>query len=108
MTIERWWIALATFERDEDEHGILPEGAHGACGWMAAVAPDEDGARRLLIRDLRHHGLRVVEIDEMQEVFSDQEIKGMDDHLAKNVRTFEKGKRTTWGTLHCYEGEGEA
>lgn len=108
MTDGRWWIALTTFERDEDEQQILPDWAHGACGWMVALAPDENAARRLLVRDLQHHGLRVAEIDKLQEVFSDEDIEDVDDHLAENFRTFEKGKSTAWGTLHCYKGAGDA
>lgn len=97
-----------TFERGENEQQILPEWAHGACGWMVALAPDEDAARGLLMRDLQHHDLCVVEIANLQEVFSDEDIEEVDEHLAENFRTFERGKSTAWGTLHCYKGEGEA
>jgi len=75
---------------------------------MIALARDEEAARRLLVQDLQHHGLRVVEIDKLQEVFSDEDIEEVDDHLAENFRLFEKGKSTAWGTLHCYKGDGEA
>ncbi|MDP3745502.1 MAG: hypothetical protein Q8Q88_00495 [Phenylobacterium sp.] len=108
MTDGRWWLALTTFERDEDEQQILPDWAHGASGWMVALAPDEDAARRLFAHDLQHHGLRAIEIDKLREVFSDEEIEEVDDHLAENFRDFERGKSTVWGTLHCYKGEREA
>src|SRR5687768_105760 len=105
MTADRWWIALVTFERSDADQNILPEWALGACGWMAALAPDEEGARRLLIRDLNHLGLTVIEIADEHEVFSENDIEQVDDHLAANIRNFEPGKRTAWGTIHCYKGE---
>ncbi|HEV2746110.1 MAG TPA: hypothetical protein VGW34_02285 [Allosphingosinicella sp.] len=108
MTDGRWWVALVTFERRDEQQDILPVWAQGACGWMVALAPDEDTARALLVRDLEYHGLRVVEIAEEQEVFGEDEIDEMDDHLAANFRAIEPGKRTVWGTIHCYKGEGEA
>lgn len=101
----RWWIALVTFERRAEDQEILPEWAQGACGWMAALAPDEDEARRLLVRDVEHLGLRVLEIADEREVFDEDEIADVDDHLAANFRDFEPGKRTVWGTLHCYKAE---
>lgn len=107
MSDGRWWIALTTFERGEHKQQILPDWAQGACGWMVALAPDEEVARRILVRDIEHHGLRVVGVDKVQEVFSDEDIEEVDDHLAENFINFEEGKSTTWGTLHCYKGEGE-
>jgi hypothetical protein len=108
MSDERRWLALVTFERRDDEQEILPEWAHGAGGWMIAVAPDEETARRLLIRDVEYCGLRVLEIDDVQEVFSFTEVEEVDDHLATNLRDIEPGKQTVWGTIHGYKGEGEA
>lgn len=104
----RWWLALVTFERREDEQEILPQWAHGACGWMVSLAPDEETARSLLIRDVEHRGLRVLEIEDEREVFDEDEIKEIDDQLASNFRAIESGKQTVWGTIHCYKGEGEA
>ncbi len=108
MTDGRWWIALVTFERSDEEQDVLPVWAHGACGWMVALAPDEDTARGLLIRDVEYHGLRVLEIADEREVFGEDEVEEIDDHLAMNFREIEPGKRTAWGTIHCYKGEGEA
>jgi hypothetical protein len=99
---------MVTFEREDEEQDILPESAHGACGWMIALAPDEEAARMLLVRDVEYHGLRVVEIDKEREVFGDDDIEEIDDHLAINFREIEPGKQTVWGTIHCYKGEGEA
>lgn len=104
----RWWIALVTFERREQEQDILPEWAHGACGWMVALAQDDETARMLLVRDVEYHGLRVIDIADEEEVFSEEDIEQVDDHLAANFREFELGKQTVWGTIHCYKGEGEA
>jgi hypothetical protein len=108
MSDGRWWIALVTFERREDDQDILPDWAHGACGWMVALAPDEETARSLLIRDVEYHGLRVLEIDKHREVLGDDEIEQIDDHLAMNFRDIKPGKQTVWGTIHCYKGEGES
>ena len=108
MTDGRWWIALVTFERLNDTQDFLPNWALGACGWMVAIAPDEDAARQLIVRDVEHHGLRVIEIADEHEVFGEDEIEDVDQHLASNFREIEPGKQTVWGTIHCYRGEGEA
>jgi hypothetical protein len=108
MTDGRWWVALVTFERRDEEQDILPDWAHGACGWMVALAPDEETARGLLVRDVEHHGLRIIEIGNEREVFGDDEIEEVDHHLAMNFRKIETGKQTVWGTIHGYKGEGEA
>ena len=107
MTDERRWVALVTFER-HDAQDILPEWALGACGWMLALASDEDAATELLMRDITHLGLRVVDIAKQREIFDEDEIEELDEHLAENVRNFEAGKKTAWGTIHCYRAEGEA
>lgn len=108
MTDGRWWAALVTFERGPEEQDILPDWAHGACGWMVALAPDEETAQGLLVQDVKYHGLRVIEIEDEREVFGEEEIEVIDEHLASNFRNIELGKRTVWGTIHCYKGEGEA
>jgi len=108
MTDGRWWVAMVTFERREDEQDILPDWAHGACGWMVALAPDEEAAREVLVRNVEYHGLRIIEVSDEQEVFSEEEIEEVDEHLATNFREIEPGKQTVWGTIHCYKGEGEA
>jgi hypothetical protein len=107
MTDGRWWVALVTFERRDERQEILPNWAQGACGWMVALASDEDVARVLIGRDLEHHGLRVLEIADEQEVFDEEEIDEIDNHLGANFRNIEPGKQTVWGTIHCYKGEGE-
>jgi hypothetical protein len=90
----RWWVALVTFERRHEGGDILPGWAQGACGWMVALSPDEDTARRLILRDLEHHQLRVLEIADTQEVFGENEIEEIDEHLALNFREIEAGKQT--------------
>lgn len=104
----RWWAALVTFERGEASQGILPQEAQGACGWMGAVAPDEDTACERLVRDLAFLGVRVLEISELQEIFEIDEFKNFDEHLADNFHVIEPGKLTVWGSIHCYMGDGEA
>jgi hypothetical protein len=108
MTDGRWWVALVTFERRDEDQDILPYTAQGACGWMLALAPDEETARSLLVRDVEHVGLRVLEIADEQEVFGEDEVEDIDEHLASNFREMEPGRQTVWGTIHCYRGEGEA
>jgi hypothetical protein len=99
---------LVTFERREDRQEILPEWAQGAVGWMIALAPDDQTARQLLVRDVEHRRLRVLEIDDERELFEEGEVEEIDEHLALNFREIEIGKQTVWGTIHCYKGEGEA
>jgi hypothetical protein len=99
---------MVTFERRDEHQSVLPEDAQGAVGWMMALAPDGETARHLLVRDVEHCRLRVLEIDKEQEVFGEDEIRKLDEHLATNFREMEPGKRTVWGTIHCYKGEGEA
>ena len=108
MANGRWWAALVTFERRNEEEGILPKWARGACGWMVALAPDEEAARGLLTRDIEHHGLRVLEIGDEREIFATDEIEEIDGQLAINFAKMGAGKQTAWGTIHCYKGEGEA
>jgi hypothetical protein len=108
MTDGRWWLALITFERHDKEQDILPDWALGASGWMVALAPDEETARLLFILDIEHRGLRMITIQDEREVFDEDEIEQIDDHLAMNFREIETGKSTVWGTIHCYMGEGDA
>ncbi len=108
MTYGRFWLALITFERRDEEQKILPDWAHGACGWMVAIAPDEETARELLLRDVESCGSRLLEVDKVRETFSHKDIELVDDHLAWNLRQIEPGKQTVWGTIHGYKGEGEA
>jgi len=105
---ERLWLALLTFERRVEDQDILPYWAHGACGWLLALAPDEQTARQSLIRDVEFSGLRVLEIDKLREAFGEDDVAEVDDHLASNFRNIKPGKQTVWGTIHCYKGEGEA
>lgn len=107
MTYGRFWLALLTFERRDERLGMLPDWACGASGWMVAIAPDEETARELIVRDVGSCGLRVLEVDKMREAFSHKDVEVVDDHLARNLRQIEPGKHTVWGTVHGYKGEGE-
>jgi hypothetical protein len=75
---------------------------------MFASGSDEDEAYGALKRDIEFHGLKLVEAEEFTEIFSAEDVDEIDDHLAANMRAFEEGHRTAWGTIHCYKGEGEA
>ena len=99
---------MVTFERDQDKQDILPDWAWGACGWMFTSGQDEDEACAFIERDIKFHGLKLIEIDRLTEVFGPDDIDPVDDHLAANVRSFEAGHRTAWGIIHGYKGEGEA
>lgn len=108
MTDDRRWVALVTFERRSADQEILPDWAQGASGWLAALAPDEKEARRRLVRDVQLAGLRVLDVANEREVFSEDEVEKIDKHLAANLRAIEPGVQTVWGTIHGYRGEGEA
>lgn len=97
-----------TFERREEEQDVLPEWAHGACGWMVAVAPGEEAACRHIVRDVERCGLRLLEIDDVREVLTVDEVEKIDGHLAANLREIGPGEQTVWGTIRGYKGEGEA
>lgn len=75
---------------------------------MMAFAVDEDGARARIIRDVEHHGLRVIEIEGEQVLSGGDEIADLDSHLAANFLALEAGKQSVWGTIHAYKGEGSA
>jgi hypothetical protein len=59
-----------TFEPRDEAQDILPDWARGACGWIIALAPHQQTACGLLVRDVEYHGLRVIEIDHEREVMS--------------------------------------
>lgn len=102
------FISLVTFERNGDVLQVLPSECHGACGWMAIEAPTEDRATEVLEHELADIGLRLIEVDEMRQVLSTEEVAEHDPHLAENMEQWESGKSTVWGTLHTYIGGGEA
>ncbi len=104
---EIWWVALITFERTGVAQDILPEDAQGACGGLACLAVDSDGVRDQIALDLRHHGLRLLEVDD-ERALLDGELDDLDERLAENFRTRELEKKTVWGTLHVYVADGEA
>ena len=103
----RQFIALVTFERESDDAGILQPDDQGACGWMGARTSSEHDLARVFATELAELGLRLVEIDEVIEVDSLDEVAAYDEHLASNMETWQAGKRTVWGTIHCYRADGE-
>ncbi|MGA0601881.1 hypothetical protein ACO2Q3_14330 [Caulobacter sp. KR2-114] len=108
MTADPWWIAMVTIERLNRDQEILPDWALGACGWVAALAPDEDAARKRIEADMSAVGLRLMDVEDLQPVVDADEVSGVDEHLAANMRTLKAGRRTAWGELFCYAAEGEA
>ena len=104
----RTWVALVTFERTDRPHEILPDDYLGACGWMGCIADDADDVPEFLRRALAAEGLRLVQIEHVEEVGASEEVEDYDVHLAENMQAIEPGHRTVWGTLHVYVAEGEA
>lgn len=49
-----------------------------------------------------------MEVGNEREVFDEDEVDEIDEHLAANFRTIAPGTQTVWGTIHGYKGEGEA
>jgi hypothetical protein len=105
---ERLWLGLVEFRRREEGPGLLPEACLGAVGWLLALAPNSETAVQRLVRDVEHEGLRVVAVDDVREVFDEDEIGEVSPHLLENFRNIEPGRQTVWGTIHSYKGEGEA
>ena len=75
---------------------------------MLALAQSEASAKRVLIEDIAAASLQIVEIDKLRRVTVTDDLYETDEHLATNAENIEAGKRTVWGTIHIYKGEGEA
>ncbi|MGD9868860.1 MAG: hypothetical protein AB7U38_12745 [Hyphomicrobiales bacterium] len=104
----RTWTALVTFEVVESGALGLPGHAHGAVGYMAVRAAAEDDLRQALLAELKEAGLRLVEIDDIRMLAEGEFPDALDGHLAANMREWLPGKRTVWGTVRPYYGDGEA
>jgi hypothetical protein len=98
------YLALVTFEHGDDEGDHLPLQYQGACGWMAVDAEDEEEAVDVLAGALAAERLVLVEAELLQAVSGAQDAERVDDHLADNMRDWEPGRRTVWGTIRCYVG----
>ena len=75
---------------------------------MGAQAEDEDQLASVFAAELSELGLRLAEIDNIIEVKSLDVVASYDEHLAANMAAWQDGKRTVWGTIHCYLADGEA
>jgi hypothetical protein len=106
--MDRWWVALVTFERTQADQDILPDSAQGACGWMACLSANEEAVRATIDRNLGDVGLRLLEVDRLSELIDEDEAAEIDEHLGANLKALEVGKLTVWGTIHCYAADGEA
>ncbi|MBS0297200.1 MAG: hypothetical protein JSR45_12885 [Proteobacteria bacterium] len=104
----RTWVALVTFERTDHPQTTLPDEYLGACGWMGCIADDAEDVPDVISRGLAADGLRLVQIQQIEEVGATEEVGEYDTHLAENMAAIEPGKRTVWGTLHVYVADGEA
>jgi hypothetical protein len=102
------FVALVTFEHDGDDGDHLPLGYQGACGWMAIDADEAEEAVEILRESLAADGLKLVEAERVHAVGGAGQVESLDDHLADNMREWEPGRRTVWGTIHCYVGDRHA
>lgn len=94
------FIARVAFRRDGARGSILPPAADGATGWMGAAAEHKDQLIGLFRDSLYEAGLRLVAVDDIVELSSIEEAEPYDSHLAANMRTWEPGRNTVWGTLY--------
>lgn len=104
----KWWIGLVTFEKEGDAKSILTKHDHGAAGWMAAFAQNEDELADTIRATLSEIGLKFISVEQPRIVETEYDIEEVDDHLAENFRHLEQGKSVIWGTLHAYLADGEA
>ena len=63
---------------------------------------------QFLRNDLSEIGLKLIEVEDIQELPSLELAYELDNHLAYNMERWEVGKKTVWGTIHTYMAEGEA
>jgi hypothetical protein len=99
------FVALVTFEHGSDAGHHLPLNYQGACGWIAIDATDENDARTRLRSSLEAEGLTLVELERLHRVNGAMDVDALDGHLAANMREWEPGRPTVWGTIHCYAGD---
>ena len=99
------FLALVTFEHDGDDGKILPLDCQGACGWMAVEAHSPTEVARVMRSSLGAVRLKLIETDNVHVVRDAAEAEAHDAHLAKNMRSWQQGCSTVWGTLHCYKYE---
>lgn len=102
------FLALVTFGHDGDSGEHLALGCQGACGWMAVSADDAEDAVEVLRASLAADKLELVEAERVHVVGDEQQAATLDDHLSDNMREWEPGRRTVWGTIHCYVGDRHA
>ncbi|MBK6704541.1 MAG: hypothetical protein IPL62_17750 [Caulobacteraceae bacterium] len=98
------FLAQVTFEHDGDSGEHLALSYQGACGWMAIDADDAKDAVDVLRKSLAADKLKLVEAERIHVVGGPQQAASLDDHLSDNMREWEPGRRTVWGTIHCYVG----
>jgi len=87
---------------------FIPPDCWGATGWVAVDAKDEDQVWDILKAGISYLNLKLIDIEEIQKVYTIEEVKKWDDHLASNVLNWEPGKRWVIGTVRGYYGEGIA
>lgn len=108
MTHSKTYTALVSFERKNLKNPILPEEAWGAVGYMAVICKNPEEIFELFRNSLLVDDLRLIDVEEISEFTSIDQVANIDPHLANNVEEWEAGKKTVWGTLHNYYAEGEA
>ena len=109
MINSKTFTALVSFERMSlHNNQILSDEIWGAVGYMAVRCDNSSDAWKLFRTELHELGLRLLDVAEMKEFTSIDQVAEIDAHLANNVEAWETGKETVWGTLHNYYAEGEA
>jgi len=71
---------------------------------MAIAADNPEEAAEILKISLSAERLKLVEAEQFQIVDSADEAESVDTHLAENIRDWEPGRSTVWGTIHVYVG----
>jgi hypothetical protein len=99
------FVALVTFEHDGDQGDHLPLDCQGACGWMAIAADDAEDAAEVLNDSLSAEHLKLVGAEQFHLADSAEHVNSFDSQLAENMRNWEPGRSTVWGTIHAYIGE---
>lgn len=99
------FLALVTFEHDGDAGHHLALGYQGACGWMAVDADDAEDAIYVLRESLAADQLKLVEAERIHAIDGAHQAASLDRHLSENIGAWEPGRRTVWGTIHCYAGD---
>lgn len=109
---DKWFIALVDFVRatsQPDTQNILDADVVGAVGWMGVLSESEFEVENLIEQCLGEIGLRVISVEDVQQLEAFSDFEEFDEHLAQNIAGRPEGDpAVVWGTIHIYLAEGEA